>query len=320
MSVSVSAAKPTGNIDWRTRRIELVGRREDLDMEPPFKLPMLPAAVQKFSQRAEDPEATNQELSSILETDSGLTVEVLNLVNSGAFGLRNKVSTVKHALNMMGIARVKNFVLTTAVKRAMASCRSKVINLPKFWAANLEKAIFAQETARLMKADDETAFSAAMMQDFLLPAITSAMFDQYSKFIDQQFQKQEPLVAWEQRTFGWDHAIAAGRVACQWHFPDELICCLALHHRGLSLLLEPEYTNTAAAAVAISSLLPDPLQQTPEGMDHLCKLEQIWSSFDLMQVAETTERRFIEMGGNQVHHFSLKRRLEKRLATGAEQT
>lgn len=318
MSVSAAAAKTTKDIDWRERRIQLIGHREDIDADPPFKLPMLPAAVQKFTARTEDPDVSNQELAAILETDSGLTIEVLNLVNSGAFGLRSKVSTVKHALSLMGLARVKNFVLTTAVKRAMATSRSKMINLQRFWAANLEKAIFAQEIARLMKADSETAFSAAMLQDFLLPSLTSSMFDKYSPFLDQNIQGNESLHLYEQRTHNWDHAIAAGRVACQWHFPDELVCCLGLHHRGLSILVDPDYTNTAVAAVALSALLPDSLQQVPEGLDQLERLEKVWPKFDLAEMAEATEKRFLEMGGNQVHHFTCKRRLEKRRANASQ--
>lgn len=320
MSLSATSTKTTRDNHWRSRRLQLVGRRDDIDAEPPFKLPMLPAAVQKFTSRAEDPEASNQELAGILETDSGLTVDVLNLVNSGAFGLRSKVSTVKHAFNLMGLERVRTFVLMTAVKRAMASSHSKMINLQKFWAANLEKAIFAQEVAKLMNADGETAFSAAMLQDFLLPALTSSMFDKYSLFLDQKIQGQEALHLFEQRMFAWDHAIASARVACQWHFPDELVCCLGMQHRGLSILMDPDYIKTSVAAVALSALLPDPLQQVPDGLDQLERLEKVWPKFDLAEMAETTERRFLEMGGNQVHHFTCKRRLEKRRASADQES
>ena len=304
-----------GSQNWREHRERLLGTTKKLDLSAKFKLPILPGAVQEFSRTSEIPDISNDVLARILESDSGLTVELLSLVNSSVFGLRSKASSVKQALNLLGLHRAKTFILTTAVKRAMSKSSSKLINLNLFWANNLERALFAREVALLLKADPEIAYSAAMLQDFLLPVLTTALFEQYTDYVDQQQRTPQLLCSYEQKRFGWDHATAAAQVALQWGLPDELICCLYLHHQGLALLLEADYATTSAAAVALSSLLPDVLSQSVQGLDQLIELQSRWPRFDLVSLAERTELQYREMGGDQVHYLTLKRRLEKKLAS-----
>ena len=80
-----------------------------------------------------------------------------------------------------------------------------------------------------------------------------------------------------------------------WGFPDELVCCALLHHRGLKLLADKTLGRTPAAAVAVSALIPDALRQVFNGMDQLIALDSKWPSFDLMAAAEQVDREFQEL-------------------------
>jgi len=59
-----------------------------------------------------------------------------------------------------------------------------------------------------------------------------------------------------------------------WNLPDELICCVCLHHNGTSLLANEKLKDTAPAAVAVSCLIPDPLRQEADGFERLIELEK----------------------------------------------
>jgi len=297
-------------MNWKQCRKDLLGN-ESFELPPEFKLPILPQAVSEFNRASNDEDVTIDQLAHILETDSGLTIEVLKMVNSSIYGFRSKISSVKQAINMLGIPRTKTSVLTMAVKQAMSGCQSKLINLKHFWAANMERAIFAKEMATLLNTDGEIAYAASMLQDFMLPVLTSSMFEQYTDFVDQNEKERIILTAYEQKKLGWDHAVAAAHITHKWEFPDDLICSLYLHHKGLAILMDPAYAKTPAAAVALSALLPDAMQQSPQGFKQLIQLQSIWKSFDLPAVAQRVEEQFYEMGGDRVHHLTLKRRLEK---------
>ena len=297
-------------MNWKQCRENLLGNKT-FELPPRFKLPMLPQAVSEFNQAAADPNVTINKLAAILETDSGLALEVLKMVNSSLYGLRSKISSVKQAINLLGVPRIKTSVLTLAVQEAMSGSQSKLINLKNFWAANMERAIFAAEVAALLKTDVETAYAASMLQDFMLPVLTSAMFEQYTDFVDQNEQEKTTLAVYEQNKLGWDHAVAAAHITYQWKFSDELICCIYLHHKGLAILMDLNYARTPAAAVALSAMLPDAMQQFPHGLEQLLQLQSIWKKFDLQSIAKRVEEKFYEMGGDRVHHMTLNRRLEK---------
>lgn len=303
-------------IDWSKRRESLLGTGKSGCLPAKIPLPMFPEAVQEFNRRAEDPQVSLAELAKVIERDAGLTVELLAQVNSSAHGLRHRVSSVQQALSLLGKQRTKTCLLTSALRKGLSKVSSKLINLKLYWAGSLERALFAREVALLMKADAELAYVAALLQDFLLPILSNEYFPQYSTYIDQQHQPgADSLVVFEQNTFGWDHATAAAQLAFQWGFPDELVCSLHLHHQGLALLLDANYANTSAVAVALSSLLPDTVTSPSKGLTQLIQLDARWSRLQLTQLAERVEQQFQaqKTETTRMHYLTFKQRLEKQM-------
>ena len=192
----------------------------------------------------------------------------------------------------------------------MQSRQSKLINQNCFWIAALQKALFAQELAGLLKTDKDIAFSGALLQDFLLPVLTSDLYDPYLEFIKARDKQPLDICEFEQGTFGWDHAIAAACLAHRWKLPDELVCCILFHHQGLEILTHPELGRSPVAAVALAALLPDQLRQCYQGLDQLLLLEEKWPAFKLHAVAETVDKRHDETGLGMRNEFPLLRRCQ----------
>jgi serine/threonine-protein kinase len=282
-------------MDWSALRISLMGTGSRSVVPSRVKLPILPLAVTKFSQRSADPTATPKELGQIVETDSGLTCELLRYVNSSARGMSQKANSAQQAIGLLGVRDCKLYLLTKAVDRALRGRESKLINLRSFSANNLERALFARHVARLLRTDAETAFAAAMLQDFMLPALTNDLFSTYLPFAKEQEKTQIDLHRFERKAQNWDHTEAAGHVMYAWGFPDELTCCTLLHHRGLKLLADKKLGRTPAAAVAVSALIPDALGQVANGMAQLVALDSKWPAFNLLAVAEQVDRDFQEL-------------------------
>ncbi|TWU07278.1 HDOD domain protein [Symmachiella macrocystis] len=301
-------------VDWTEMRKSLIGDPEKSSIPSRVKVPILPLAVMKFNRRAEDPQVTAVELGKIIETDSGLTAALLRHINSAAVGLSQKATSAQQAVGLLGFRETSLYLVAKAMERSMQGRESKLINLRNFWAGNLERAIFAREVARLLGADQDLAFSAGMLQDFLLPALTNDMFTSYYGFTEAQLERPRELVTFEEKSFGWNHALAAGQIMYGWDFPDDLICCVVLHHRGLKLFNDPQLRTTAAAAVAASSLMPDPLKQIPSGLDQLVKLGKKWKAFDLVKIANLVDQKFAELSPVDNSQFSFRRYCQKALA------
>lgn len=304
-------------IDWTKLRIELIGDRTASVLPPSIKLPTLPQALIEFNRRAEDPNVGVNELGKIIQSDSGLTCELLRYVNSSTFGLKQKIATAPQALSMLGIRPAKLFLMSAAVQSAMQACKSRLINIRAFWTTNLERALFAREVATLLRTNAELAYAGSMLHDFLLPLLCNEKFDQYFAYAQTPETVRRPLIDYEKETQGWDHALAAAQVMLDWKFPDDLVCCVLLHHGGLAVLSDPEVGRTAAAAVAVAGLIPDALRQSGDGLPELLKLQQVWPQFDLPTLAANVQTKLEAMSAQAESHYSLARRLEKHQAAHA---
>lgn len=305
-------------INWTEFRRSLLGDHDPQVFPPRIQLPILPHALMEFSRKAESPDACTTELGRIIESDSGLTCDLLRYVNSSKFGLRTKLSTAHQAITKLGIRNSKLFLLTAGVQHAMKACKSKLINFQAFWLTNLERALFAREVAGLLKANADVAFAGSMLHDFMLPLLSNEKYHDYFKFTQIPEQDRPPLVTYEKATFGWDHALASAQVLLAWSFPDDLISCVLLHHGGLEMLRHNEVGNTAVAAVAVAGLIPDALRQSGAGLEQLMQLDAVWPKFQLVEIAERVEQELMESTSLADQHFSLKRRCEKLLAAPTE--
>ncbi len=301
-----------GATNWSYIRESVLAENSNDRILPDIKLPSLPKALMEFREKAKCPDVETEELSQIISSDAGLSAELLRSVNCCANGLVNKVTSVKQALIYQGTRKTLLHLTTSSMKQMMKASASKLINLKRFWNANLERSLFAKEIAKLMKADADVAFTAGMLQDFLLPLITNQEFDTYLDYLENEDLGQD-LPTYEQEKFGWDHAQAAAQIMFAWNFPDELVCCVFLHHHAEKVISNESLSRTSAAAVAISSYLPDPLQQSQNGIQNLQALESTWPEFNLLDIATRVDADFREMSNGETNNFSLLRRLQKEL-------
>lgn len=299
-------------INWKTVRQTLLGDRVDSVLPPDIKIPVLPKVLTEFLTRSKNENCTFQQLGSIIQTDAGLTCELLRSLNSSRYGLKAKVTTVSQALSLLGLRNAKLLLLSEAIKHTMTQRESRLINLQTFWNTNLERAFLARRIAQRLNVDSELAFSAAMIQDFILPALTNEHTDFYSEFMSRSKTDTAELVAAEHQHFGWDHTYVGARLLFDWEFPDEMVVCVLMHHAGFALFKHPLLSQTAATAVAVAGQLPDVLRQVPDGLDKLRHLEVIWPEFDLLMTARDVEADLENVSVNKPrHHFSLYQRITK---------
>lgn len=300
----------SGAVDWAAICNKAFADFKMSAMPPTVRLPALPYVVTLFVQRSRDESATLKELAEILETDSGLTIEVMRYVNSSSWGLRNKAKTVLQALTLLGCSKSRMFVIATGMEAAIRARFSKVIDQTAFWSDNLQKAIFAREVALLLKTDADVAFIGALLQDYLLPILTNDLADDYREFLESRENPTTTLSEFEQTRFGWDHGLAGACLAHNWNLPGELVCCILYHHGGLPILTDRNLGRSPVAATALSALLPDQFCQHRHGLELLKKLEAKWPAFSLESLAESVDRQHQEMGLGIRNNSSLVQRIQ----------
>lgn len=140
-----------------------------------------------------------------------------------------------------------------------------------------------------MKLDPGLAFLGGLLQDYLLPVLTNNYDKQYLQFLLVPLGQGKDLSSWERETFGFDHASAGAHFAAQWHFPPDLLCAIFFHHSLESTLQGNNAEFFKLFPVALASLLPDQLHQSPTGFQTLIKVAKNCSDFDLKEVCQTVD-------------------------------
>ena len=108
-------------LDWAVIRAQALDGFALAALPPTLELPALPHAVTLFVQKSSDPKANARDLAQIVETDSGLTLELLKHINSAYVGLRHKVNTVQQAISLLGLRQSKTLIVTSGMQAAVRS-------------------------------------------------------------------------------------------------------------------------------------------------------------------------------------------------------
>src|SRR5215813_13969777 len=74
-------------------------------------LPPLPAVVVRIMETVNNPDTSAEEINRLIAMDQGLTSKVLRIVNSAYYGFPKRISTISHAVMILGYNTVRNLVL-----------------------------------------------------------------------------------------------------------------------------------------------------------------------------------------------------------------
>src|SRR5438105_15805221 len=78
-------------------------------------LPTLPVIARKVMTLADDDTAGPEKLAAVIPSDQALSARVLSLANSAYYGHRAKISTIKHAMVIIGMNMLKQLSLSVLV-------------------------------------------------------------------------------------------------------------------------------------------------------------------------------------------------------------
>jgi HD-like signal output (HDOD) protein len=285
------AAPTAAPFDWKNLSQRSVASVKADLLPKAIELPALPHAVTEFVQASANPGHSIADLAKIIEKDSALTVELLRHVNSSMYASSIPIRSVKGAITQVGLKIAKMHLMAVGMKAANRALKTKLINQRNFWNESLQKALFAKEIATRMHLDPGLAFLGGLLQDFLLPVLTNTFDQQYLEYMDSSSAAGHGrnLVDWEQEVFGWDHASAGAYYAAQWKFPDDLLCAIFYHHSLESTLQEPNAEFFKLFPVALASLLPDQLHQSPKGFQTLIKVARQCRAIELESVCRAVD-------------------------------
>ncbi len=192
------------------------------------ELPTLPEVIKRIGSMAEDRNIGAAELGELIAHDQILSAKILRLVNSPIYGFPGRISSISHAIVLLGFNAVKGLVMGTTVFQNFARERREM------WHHSVGCAIICRQIAREMGMDDpEEVMVAGLLHDLGKAVLSFVAPEDYDKAV-LLAEKQHCLIAEaEEAMFGTDHTQAAVWLVQRWHLPERLIDGIENHHRPM---------------------------------------------------------------------------------------
>jgi two-component system, cell cycle response regulator len=176
-------------------------------------------------------ESSAKELAAVIEKDSSVTTRMLKVINSAYYGLSGHVSTVSHAVPLLGVQVVKNIVLTFSVLDVFDQGRKDGGDIQKLWEHSFATAAASRLIARRMDYPDaEEALVAGLLHDIGVLVLVKHDIEDWRDAVREAQEKGEPLADAEQRRLGITHAEIGALLAEKWNLPEILVVPVRYHH------------------------------------------------------------------------------------------
>ena len=180
-----------------------------------IKLPPMPDTMIKIRECLNNPDWDNQDLLRIIMVDQLLTSSILKTANSSFYGLSCQVSSLQHAIVLMGMKSIWGIVTHQSLLGSFSKKKQKIQQVLDH---SFLCALLARQIALTYKCDEEDAFTCGLLHDIGKVVLYNLLAgSQYSEEI------QEKLVA----RF---HCETGLLIAAKWNLPELVLDAIEHHH------------------------------------------------------------------------------------------
>ncbi len=192
-----------------------------------YDIPSFPLVIARLTEVAENPNSSSQDLAKVMEHDQALSAKVLKLVNSAFYSLPRPVSSLKHAITLVGFNSVRSLAISVSVRGAFGNDEAAT----QFWEHSLVTACAARhlcEMNRLPIKDD--LFTAGLLHDIgvlVARRYLTAEAKEAERLVLEE--SVDPLEA-ERTAIGVEHTLLGAWLAEHWSLPPLVRHVIRDHH------------------------------------------------------------------------------------------
>jgi HD-like signal output (HDOD) protein len=201
--------------------------RNFLDKLPPLS-PTLTMLIASLSRE----DVSFAKISELIEKDPVLAGNVLGLVNSSLLERRGRVSSVRHAVSLLGVDKIRNSALSMSITRMWDKMRTPPgWSTAKFNKHALAVAMLADILSQEFPLNyPEGAFIAGLLHDLGKLMIAMCMPREYGEIEELITETGRPPVECELEILGVTHADLSGEAMQAWNMPKAIEAAVRYHH------------------------------------------------------------------------------------------
>ena len=190
-----------------------------------------PTILREILDLVNNQEVSNNDLANVVLKDPSLTAQLIRIANSSFYGVSRQITSVNHAIMVIGLKAVKYYILSSAVLNQVSFKKTKSnLDQRSLWTHFLEVAVASRKIAEHVNYElPEEAYVAGLLHDLGLIILESEFSEEYKQVLKLVKEGSE-LIDAEQKVFGIDHQEVAAYVTKKWNMPDVLREPFSMHH------------------------------------------------------------------------------------------
>ncbi len=243
-------------------------------------LPTLPPMLAKMNQLMSDAQASAADVAKVISSDPALASKVLRVVNSAFYGLSNRVTTVTHAIVILGFNTIRNIVLGSTIFDSFKTDTNTLFDRTQFWKHSIACGAAARSLGkRLGQQHLEELFVAGLLHDIGKLIADRHLHDQFVQALTVARDRDCLLYQAEQEVFGVTHAEIGALVLGKWNLSKGMVEVVRCHHNPS---VAAEGTRVATAIVHFADILARALRVGSGGDRRIPIVSQAaWSLLNL---------------------------------------
>ena len=193
---------------------------------PPFS-PILNRLIANLAQ----PDVSFAKIADLIEKDAVLAGNLLKLVNSALYGRRGTIESVRHAVAMLGVNKLRNAALSMSVARMWNHVKAPAgWSLASFNLHAVGVAILSDLLAQRLPVDHgEGAFAAGLFHDLGWLLVALGCPEEYDQASRSLLQDEPSGGQRELQILGTSHAELSADALATWNLPEPIQVAVRYH-------------------------------------------------------------------------------------------
>lgn len=227
-------------------------------------LPTLPKVLDEVSRLVKDPDSSTEQMAKLIAMDQVLSAKVLKMVNSPIYGFPGRISSIHHALVLLGFNVLRGVIVSTSVMDIMNQ------NMVGLWEHSVGCALASSTIARHVGLKDVEDVSVAGLLHDLGKVVTAIQLPDLKTGVEAMVKaKDMTYLDAEKALMGFGHDRVNAWIADHWKLPPSIKEGMSYHHKPQLARLYPE----AACCVHLGDFMVRAFEYGSGGDDNVLYLE-----------------------------------------------
>jgi putative nucleotidyltransferase with HDIG domain len=197
-------------------------------------LPTLPSVVIRVMETVNNPATSAADIKELISADQALTAKILRLVNSSYYGFPGKITTITHAVVILGFSTIRNLAISLGVANGFGpSSKIAALDGEEFWSHCVAVAYASALIARRKNATNrvlEEVFIGGLLHDIGKLFLDKYFPNQYNSALQIAQTHSISIREAEIEALGVDHTAIGKKVGEKWNLPPATVSMIAMHH------------------------------------------------------------------------------------------